>query len=209
MTPVFYPYSCDSNERRHFVAFAATLAILIVYGLHAGRDALSHAGFDIPWYLETPTFAVVTWGLYRGATQYAWRCGWFRLLFRVRMPDLNGHWAGHLESSFDPGMRIPCSLNVEQTWDSIGLMFETGGSRSYNGITGIAIETHGGPRLVYEYENVPKAMAANPTMSRHEGTQWLSLSENSEEECTLTGDYYTGRDRRTYGTVHLIRSKRT
>lgn len=209
MTPVFYPYSCDSNERRHFVAFAATFAILIVYGLHAGRNTLSDAGIQIPWYFETPTFALVTWGLYRGATHYAWRYGWFRLLFGVRMPDLNGHWTGHLVSSFAPGRQIPCSLNVEQTWDSIGLMFETEGSRSYNGITGISVRTPGGPRIVYEYANVPKVMAANQTMFRHEGTQWLSFSENSEKEGALIGDYYTGRDRQTYGTVHLIRSKPT
>jgi hypothetical protein len=62
--------------------------------------------------------------------------------------------------------------------------------------------------MVYEYSNVPKVMEANPTMFRHEGTQWLSLSENSDES-TLVGDYYTGRDRQTYGTVHLVRSNPT
>jgi len=42
-------------------------------------------------------------------------------------------------------------------------------------------------------------------MHHHEGTQWLTLSEDGDG-LKLAGDYYTGRDRKTYGVVEVRRT---
>ncbi len=204
MSPAFYPYSSDSNERQHFIVHAALLSVLIIYLLHLAKGSLAPT-IAIPWFVELPTFAGLTWGIYNWAAHYAWRYKWFRVLFGVRMPDLNGIWAGHLISTFDTSKQIKCALKIEQTWDSIGLIFETGQSRSCNGITGVAVKSPGGARLVYEYTNVPNAISANEGMHHHEGTQWLTLSED-RDGLKLEGEYYTGRDRKTYGVVEVRRT---
>ena len=203
MSPAFYPYSSDSDERQHFIAHAAWLSVLLIYLLHLANGALARA-ITIPWFVELPTFAGLTWAIYNLAAHYAWRYKWFRALFNIRIPDLNGTWEGHLVSSFDPSRQIKCTLKIEQAWDSIGLIFETEQSRSCNGITGVAVKSPGGARLVYEYTNIPNAIAATESMHLHEGTQWLTLSEDSDG-LKLAGDYYTGRDRKTYGSVEMRR----
>ncbi len=204
MSPAFYPYSSDSNERQHFIAHAALLAVLIIYLLYLAKGALAFT-ITIPWFVELPTFAGLTWAIYNVAAHYAWRYKWFRALFRVQIPDLNGTWVGHLVSSFDSSKQIKCVLTIEQTWDSIGLIFETDQSRSCNGITGVAVKSPGGARLVYEYSNIPNAIAATESMHHHEGTQWLTLTDDGGG-LRLAGDYYTGRDRKTYGEVDVRRT---
>jgi len=204
MSPAFYPYSSDSDERQRFIAHATLLSVLLIWLIHLANGALVTKAINIPWFIELPTFAGLTWGIYHGAAHLTWRYKWFRALFRVQIPDLNGTWEGYLVSSFDPSKRIKCTLIIEQAWDSIGLIFETDQSRSCNGITGFAVKSPGGARLVYEYTNVPSAIAATDSMHHHEGTQWLTLSEDGAG-LKLEGDYYTGRDRRTYGSVEMRR----
>jgi hypothetical protein len=53
-----------------------------------------------------------------------------------------------------------------------------------------------GVSLVYQYENQPLANATR-TMHMHYGTAMLRFS-NGEY---LAGDYYAGRDRRTFGRI--------
>ncbi len=113
MRTTFYPYSSDSSERLHFLAHAAWISILIVYLLHTGREALLKTyQIEIPWWIETPTYAAITWGLFASAIHHAWRWNWFRMLFRVKIPDLNGEWSGELESNYAIGRPIPCKLVI-------------------------------------------------------------------------------------------------
>lgn len=62
------------------------------------------------------------------------------------------------------------------------------------------------PRIVYEYMNTPIADKAHDSMHAHGGTQWLNLRD-SGGQLELVGDYYTGRDRQTFGTVRLVKQK--
>jgi hypothetical protein len=50
--------------------------------------------------------------------------------------------------------------------------------------------------LTYQYQNQPLANAMR-TMHMHYGTAMLRMSDDD----TLTGDYYAGRDRRTFGRI--------
>jgi predicted pore-forming effector associated with SMODS systems len=55
------------------------------------------------------------------------------------------------------------------------------------------------PNLYYDYVSKPGAYTV-PLMQMHHGTGHLSLSSDGK---TLTGEYYVGRDRVTYGTLEL------
>src|SRR5258706_167212 len=50
--------------------------------------------------------------------------------------------------------------------------------------------------LIYQYQNQPLVGAAN-SMHMHFGTAMLRISEGG----CLVGDYYSGRDRRTFGRI--------
>jgi len=61
-----------------------------------------------------------------------------------------------------------------------------------------------GVALIYQYENRPLADATG-TMHIHFGTAMLRVSDGNK----LTGDYYAGRDRRTFGRISCCRLPRT
>src|SRR5437773_10976415 len=65
----------------------------------------------------------------------------------------------------------------------------------------IQVDDPEGAALVYQYQNQPLADAMR-TMHRHYGTAMLRISNGG----CLTGDYYAGRDRRTYGRICFKRS---
>jgi hypothetical protein len=57
-----------------------------------------------------------------------------------------------------------------------------------------------GVALTYQYENQPLANATNG-MHMHYGTAMLRVSDGKK----LTGDYYAGRDRGTFGRISCRR----
>ena len=57
-----------------------------------------------------------------------------------------------------------------------------------------------GVALIYQYENQPVADATR-TMHMHYGTAMLRMLDGSR----LTGDYYAGRDRGTFGRISCRR----
>src|SRR5260370_35741971 len=60
----------------------------------------------------------------------------------------------------------------------------------------IKVDDPKGAVLVYQYHNQPLAYAMK-TMHMHYGTAMLKISNDG----CLAGDYYAGRDRRTFGRI--------
>jgi len=60
----------------------------------------------------------------------------------------------------------------------------------------IQVDDPEGAALVYQYQNQPLADAMR-TMHMHYGTAMLRISNGG----CLAGDYYAGRDRRTFGRI--------
>ena len=106
-------------------------------------------------------------------------------------------------SSFD-NHQVPrdCEFDIHQTWTTIAICGKFGQSGSYNMVTGISVVDTVLPRLTYEYYNVP-ANAAPKTMHAHDGTMWFEI--HGGDPRVLKGDYYTGRDRKTTGTIEVTR----
>jgi hypothetical protein len=60
----------------------------------------------------------------------------------------------------------------------------------------IQVDDPEGVALIYQYQNQPLADAMR-TMHMHYGTAMLRISNSG----CLVGDYYAGRDRRTFGRI--------
>lgn len=58
--------------------------------------------------------------------------------------------------------------------------------------------------LAYEFENEPFP-GARETMHAHRGYTRLELTTDGS---VLSGDYYSGRDRQTIGSIHLERARK-
>ena len=116
------------------------------------------------------------------------------------MPDLNGKWAGVVESSYSQaGPAHSVSVTVVQRWSKMALTLETEHSRSTSTTAHLRTIDLPNPQLSYQYVNEPKPNAPG-TMEMHKGTATLELVGTG-----LEGDYYTGRGRGEVGTVKLRR----
>jgi hypothetical protein len=126
-----------------------------------------------------------------------WRNPFVRKLGLVRVPNLTGRWLGYLGSSFDGHVkRRNLMINIFQSWAQIAVFLTTDTSilRGYTAV--IQVDDPDGLSLTYQYQNQPLAKPMK-TMHMHYGTATLRMSYDE----SLTGEYYAGRDRRTFGQI--------
>jgi hypothetical protein len=120
----------------------------------------------------------------------------------VKTPDLNGTWEGYVKSSFDEHTaEQSTSLRISQTWTHMVVILETEHPRSQSLGASVLTKNPRDVRVSYEYLNQPRP-AAKDTMHAHRGTASLVLSELGSRR-VLKGEYYTGRDRRNYGSLRF------
>ncbi len=190
-----HAYATDAEDRKlvptvlAVVAVAATL--LLIYEIEALK-------IQIPWWIDAPSvmgFYALFYGLY---DKFLWRLR-FSSIPLSKIPDVGGVWAGVLTSSYDKGTKINVVVYIDQTWSKISIRLETETSISFTTMAALNTEESLDPGLKYEYLSEPGAFAKE-TMHIHKGTGHLRLSSDSK---ALTGDYYTGRDRRNFGTLEL------
>jgi hypothetical protein len=92
-------------------------------------------------------------------------------------------------------------INIFQSWTQISVFLTTTTSISRSCAAVIQIDDPEGVSLIYQYQNQPLANAMR-TMHMHYGTAMLRISNCA----CLVGDYYAGRDRRTFGRICCKRS---
>ena len=173
------------------------VSILLVWLLQVGLGAID---FEPEWWLSLPSFAGCFSGLHWLFDHYVWRLGLLRKLRLIQVPDLNGKWAGVVESSYSQaGPAHSVSVTVMQRWSKMALTLETEHSRSTSTTAHLRTIDLPNPQLSYQYVNEPKPNAPG-TMEMHKGTATLELVGTG-----LEGDYYTGRGRGEVGTVKLRR----
>jgi hypothetical protein len=135
--------------------------------------------------------------LYSLFDRHLWRNGFVCKLGLVRMPNLAGCWRGYLISSFDGhARRHNLVINIFQTWTQLAVFLATATSISRSCAAVIQVGDPEGVALIYQYQNQPLADATR-TMHMHFGTAMLRVSNGG----CLVGDYYSGRDRRTFGRI--------
>jgi len=135
--------------------------------------------------------------LYTLFDRHLWRNGFVCKLGLVRIPNLAGCWQGYLISSFDGhAKRHNLVINIFQTWTQLAVFLATATSISRSCAAVIQVGDPEGVALIYQYQNQPLADATR-TMHMHFGTAMLRVSNGG----CLVGDYYSGRDRRTFGRI--------
>ena len=192
-------YSTDSSERRTVPLLLALLAIALAW---ASSRFLSAIHLSIPWWADAPSSMAFYGALYTVFDRYLWRSSLVRKLGLARVPNLEGRWRGYLITSYDGhAKRYALIINIFQSWTQIIVYLTTPMSMSRSCAAVIQMDDPEGAALIYQYQNQPLADAMK-TMHMHYGTALLRISNGG----CLTGDYYAGRDRRTYGRICCKRS---
>jgi len=187
-------YSTDSDERRVIPLLLASLAIGLAW---LSSKLLAVIRFSVPWWADAPSSMAYYGALYALFDKYLWRNGVVSKLGLVRIPNLAGRWRGYLISSFDGhAKRHDLMINIFQSWTQITVFLTTATSMSRSCAAVLQIGDPEGVALIYQYQNQPLADAMR-TMHMHYGTAMLRVSDSG----CLVGDYYAGRDRRTFGRI--------
>jgi len=187
-------YSTDSDERRVVPLFLALFAISLAW---LSSKFLSVIHLSIPWWVDAPSLMAFYGTLYTLFDRYLWRNRFVCKLRLVRIPNLAGCWRGYLISSFDGhAKRHSLVINIFQTWTQLAVFLATATSISRSCAAVIQVGDPEGVALIYQYQNQPLADATR-TMHMHFGTAMLRVSNDG----CLVGDYYSGRDRRTFGRI--------
>jgi hypothetical protein len=187
-------YSTDSDERRVVPLLLASLAISFAWLL---SKLLLVIHLSVPWWVDAPSVMAFYGVLYAFFDRYLWRNGLVSKLGLVRMPNLAGRWYGYLISSFDGHAKHhDLMITICQSWTQITVFLTTPQSISRSCAAVIQVDDPEGVALIYQYQNQPVADATR-TMHMHYGTAMLRVSI----EGFLVGDYYAGRDRRTFGRI--------
>lgn len=201
-----HPYGIDTHQRRNLTIWLIVISFLVAPLV---RNALTQLGWDTPTILEYALDVTSAGGVFyiliEQTESTLWKNSLFRKLFRVTVPDLNGHWTGVLKSSFnDFTVEYPITLDIVQEWSEISIeLNRPKGSGSTSNTASIFLRAGARPKITYTYENKPDADQVE-TMHAHDGTAFLDVYSNSVAD-RLVGGYYTGRDRKTFGTMELTK----
>jgi hypothetical protein len=197
-----HPYATDSHERMTVPAVLMVAAILAAFGLAKGIEV---SGLQPQlWWVDVPAvggFYSIFWRLF---DRYLWRCRLFRAIGLIRVPDLVGRWHGqgvssHTDRAGDR-LEFEVEVTIAQRWTTCRVHLETRDSQSDSIIGAFLIGDGGQPSVSYEYRNEPRPHARD-SMHGHRGMVRLGVVDPA----LLEGEYYTGRDRREYGTLRLTR----
>ena len=187
-------YSTDSSERRVVPLLLAALAIALAW---VSSRLLAVLHLSVPWWVDAPSSMAFYGVLYTLFDTYLWRNSLVHKLGLVRIPNLAGPWRGYLISSFDGHVKhYGLMINIFQSWTQIAVYLTTPMSMSRSCAAMLQVDDPEGVALIYQYQNQPLADAMR-TMHMHYGTAMLRISNGG----CLAGDYYAGRDRRTFGRI--------
>jgi hypothetical protein len=191
-----HPYSTNSEERSHIPFFLACVAFLLAWLV-----AALVKNHSVPFYVEIPGTFTLYGMLLAIVRSYCWRWKWLKSIGIVSVPDLEGEWHGHVTSSFDRAAeQYPVKVSISQNWTHVAIHLSTDDSRSCSVVASLYVSSDE-TVLSYIFENEPN-VTAKQTMHAHTGTATLFVTE---DDCKLSGDYYSGRDRSNHGQIVLRR----
>jgi len=190
-----HTYSVDINERKYILLILAIISIIFSWWFY---KILGNYKIALPWWIESPSVLFFYGLLFVVFDKWLWQ--YLKKLNILKTPNLNGEWTGNLKSSFDNhSAEVKSTLKVFQTWTKIKILLTTDQSSSYSEAASIVIDSPEGKYLSYQYINEPKSNAVK-TMSIHRGTVRLLFDEKIN---SLDGEYYSGRDRQNFGSLHF------
>lgn len=192
---MLHPYATDSNERKQIPLYLAGAAILSAVGLSFVLQKIHWPGW-----LDAPATGGFYGLYYEWFRRRLWRTKRLHEWGWVKVPMLTGKWQGNVITSFDEQKgKHSIEAEILQDWTHISIRVHSAYSRSESLVGSIFI----GNDIVldYEYRNEPLPRAAG-SMHAHRGTASLILTPDGTK---LIGDYYSGRDRQNFGSLHLTK----
>lgn len=205
-----HTYSTDNDFRVTLLGLLGVASYVIVYGLNVYLFPV----LDRLIQIEIPDL-VFTGIAYGAVFSVVYMLFATRLWnqqripsFVVAVPDLTGHWEGHIQTSFKGDIdaeylvnngggenryqKMEATLDIRQTWRKIAITFETGRSTSYS--TGASFQMEGTlqPHLSYLFQNRgPSPEEQSESEGRYTGAAEFQVRE-IEDYSKLVGVYYTG-----------------
>lgn len=196
----------NDNYRQftYFILILVGISAVVVYGITA---LLKQNQIDVPFYIELPSIPTVYGLLFYLFDKYLWKHPIFRTLGIVIADDLNGKWEGTIKSSYDKHQKaLKAEMTIEQTATRIKICGVFDQSKSVSVHENFSrSEIDNKVALFYFFRNEPRYDAVE-TMAIHEGSAKLIHDEKTD---TLTGYYYSGRDRNNHGTIEVKRIKKS
>lgn len=194
----------DSNNCDKFYYFILGL-IAISFGLNQLLSkGLLYIGIQTNIAIETPSILAIYTILFKLFDKYWWKFSIFKKLGIIVADDLNGKWVGTAKSSYDDFQSdITTELDIRQTATKIKIYgkFNQSKSESIQESFGKS-EIDDEVALYYFFRNEPNYNSPS-TMAMHEGcTKLIYHPENH----TLSGYYYSGRNRNNHGTITVKKS---
>jgi hypothetical protein len=193
---VMHPFATDSPERKTITLYLIGLAILAAWILN---NLLQINGYSIPWWLDAPSPIAIAFIFYEFFDKFFWKWSIFKKLGLVKIPNISGNWEGSLHTSH-MDQEYPVNVTIAQSWTEMCMSLTTDQSESQTRTSSIIVLNSMEPILSYTYLSEPSSRAVG-TMHSHLGTGILKLKTNDK----LMGEYYTGRDRLTFGSIQLRR----
>ena len=197
-----HPYATDSAERRLVPLYLAAASIAAAFLLHKTLEGV------IPWWIDAPSVAGFYALFFVAFERWLWRIPFLHSSGLLCVPNLNGRWSGSVTTSFDGhATDHEAYLEIHQTWTGLSVCLKTDRSQSRSLIGTITTQNPTAGTLSYEYINEPKANAV-ANMQIHRGTARLDLT-TSGDRWVLEGEYYSGRGRQNFGTLHFEKALKT
>ena len=185
------------NNRRGVISVLLVASIVLVGAINAVSNVVD---FEFQWIVNPFSVAGIFGLLYYMFDRYIWKWRLLRHFDIVTIPDLNGEWEGEIESSHDQdGQPVQVSVVISHRWSKILVELETQESHSKSVAASFLTRCSLSPELMYAFVNEPKPNTQE-SMEMHKGTARLTFTGRA-----LEGDYYTGRGRRTIGSIRLTR----
>jgi hypothetical protein len=189
---------------RYLAVVAAAVSAAIVFVLLSVVDLIK--SFGLPVSLTPSVMSLVGAGavfavLYWFFNRFAWR--WPLLKLAVKVPNLSGAWLcsgktynteGAVERTWSG------TVTIYQRWDKIRVKLKTEKSGSDSIAAALVCDDDDGYRLLYNYRNQPRIDAVE--LKAHLGFCDLIFAKDLK---SADGEYFNGRGRNTFGTMHLTR----
>lgn len=218
-----HTYSTDNRFRTTLVALLGVGAYIIA-GL---LNSVVFPAFEGWIAVHSPeefnigvSFMIVFSGFFWSFSNHLWNRWWMPDRV-VSVPDLTGHWEGHImtpndvqeeyineklndeSSEYTP---MDATLDINQNWMKIGIYFSTGRSPSPSTGAMFRIEDMLYPKVAYLFQNqgpAPDEQAEDE--GQYDGTAQFRYIQRAEEPDILEGEYYTGPSRGSQGSARFER----
>lgn len=205
-------YTIEGDIRTKITVYITIVSVIMLFIFSLILNNFGVESLPLPININNQKILKLCFGLFKiGAifsvlyaifNNWIWKNKYMKKIHKI--PDLNGVWHGEFISSFkdDFGNKITgtCDMKIKQTWSKISIECNFNLSESHSKTAVISNDSNG-IQLKFEYSNKPNK-TVDENLKEHSGYNTLTYDEERE---TLKGEYYTNRNRETYGIINVSR----